>query len=354
MTVRTLLRLGKSSLVVVLPKDWLKENNLKSGDKIIIKQDNDGSLKLIPLDAFNNDTSDRRTFYINLDKFEDSEFLQRLIVANYLIGNSELVIATKKDAIHPVYLKSIREITEKIKNLEIIERKANLITLKSTSEITKISIETLIERLLSIVLSMTDHLKLALLKKDPKHLDRIIERENDVDRLHWLGIRQLVMVLKNRTLAKNLGITSIMQVVENRIIIKSLEVCGDYLEEIAKDLKKIDLSEFTQYSDVINAIVNLIENIEDVISDTNRAYIGLDAILANNLIKKVNELDEIIHRYEEEILQEVIDAKISSILTKLLTRLSDMVRNIAVICEIIINRAVEHPSKMLKPYIQEV
>jgi len=101
MAVRTLLKLGKSSLVVVLPKDWLKEVGLKSGDKVLIRQEDDGSIKIIPANISTLQTTTRSRIVINIDKCSEEDLIQRLLVANYLVGNDNIVLMTKKEPISP-------------------------------------------------------------------------------------------------------------------------------------------------------------------------------------------------------------------------------------------------------------
>jgi len=348
MAVRTLLKLGKSSLVVVLPKEWLKEVGLRSGDKVLIRQEDDGSIKIIPANIKSFDTTRKSRMIVNVEKCSDEELIQRLLVANYLVGNDNIALASKKDPISPDLLKNIREIISKLRGFEIIEQRPNLIVLQCMMDATKFSMENLVGRMLALILSMADYVKKAFNENKKEYLKEIIFLENELDRIYWFGVRQLLMVQKNRALAKFVGIESALHILGNRTILKVLELAGDYLEEIARDLNRIDWNALTEYTEFREAFIELIDNVEDIIGDTLRAFNGLDVFLANEILKRVDVLKERAYELSEGVLDKATDVRVGSTLVKVLTRLTDMARSIGVVCEVIINRAMEDPRKILR------
>ncbi|MHA1615979.1 MAG: AbrB/MazE/SpoVT family DNA-binding domain-containing protein [Candidatus Njordarchaeales archaeon] len=348
MSMRTLLKLGKSSLVVVLPKDWLNEMGLKNGDKVLVKQEDDGSLKIIPANISISGSSNSTRLVVNVDKCKDIGLVTRLLIANYLIGNDSIIIHARRGGIPPNVLKEVRDIISKLRGFEIIEQKPNRLLLQCVTDATSFSIDNLIGRMLSLLLSMIDYLRRGLSEQKRDYFQEAIFIEEEIDRIYWFGVRQLIMVQKNRALAKLVGLESTLHIVGNRAILKSLELAGDYVEEMARDLSKLDLEKLSHLSGIIGKICDLINVIEDIISDAVRTYNGLDIFLANAVLEKIREITETAHSLSEEIMNRCRDVKTGVILVKLLTRLSDMAKSIGTVCEIILNRAMENPSKGLQ------
>lgn len=348
MAIRTLLKLGKSSLVVVLPKDWLKEVGLHNGDKVLIKQEDDGSIRIIPAKVSVEESIARSRLVINIEKCSDENLIQRLLVANYLVGNDNITLATKREPISPTVLKNIREIISKLRGFEIIEQRPNIVVLQCMMDATKFSMENLVGRILALILSMADYIRKAFMEGKKEYLKEIMFLENELDRIYWFGVRQLLMVQKNRALAKFVGIESALHILGNRTILKVLELAGDYLEEIAKDLDRLDWAELEKCVEFRNGFAILINQIEDLIGDALRAYNGLDVFLANEILKRISELEDRVKELTDKVIKSIDDVKTGVFIIKSLTRFLDMARNIGVVCEIVINRAMEDPKKTLK------
>lgn len=351
MAVRTLLKLGKSSLVVVLPKDWLKEVGLKSGDKVLIRQEDDGSIRIIPANISLANTSRKARIVINVEKCNDKTLIQRILVANYLVGNDNIALATKRENLSPDLIRNIREVISKLRGFEIIEQRPNQIILQCMMDATKFSMENLVGRMLALILSMTDYIKKTFKDSNKDYLKEILFLENELDRIYWFGVRQLLLVQKNRALAKFVGIESALHILGNRTILKVLELAGDYLEEIAKDLSQLDWSELDNCEEFREEFMSLLDKIEDMIGDTLRAFNGLDVFLANDILNTINAIKERILGLNERILERVKNVKSGSILIKVLTRLLDMAKSVGVVCEIVINRSMENLKRIMKSCI---
>ena len=339
---RTLLKLGKSSLVVVLPKDWLHEMGLKNGDKVMVKQEEDGALKIVPQNIFSTKPEKERSIVINADKCKSKGLLERLLVANYLLGNDSIIICSKKESIEPQKLREIRKISQKLRGFEVIEQRTNRIYLQCLADSKKFSLENLISRMLALLLSMIDYVRKGISGGSPEYLEEVIYMEEEMDRLHWFAVRQILLMQRNRALAKALGVKSPLHLIGNRLILKLLELAGDYVEEMAKDAKNLELEKVLALGDILENFELLIDKVEDVISDSVRAFNGLDIILSNDIISRIDILEAEARRLSEEIVSRGTDVPTSVKLIRILTRVIDMCRSISVVGEVVINRSTEN------------
>lgn len=345
MEVRTLLRLGKSSLVVVLPKDWLKELDLKAGDKVVVTQEEDGTLKILPSNIETKKNGRKINITINVDNCSEPNLIERILVGNYLVGNDFINIVSTKSILSPDYLKTIRKIVNKLRGVEIVEHTTNKIVLQCVADPIKFTISNILNRMLSLIISALDYIKRGLREDNRDYIKEVFYIEEEIDRLYWLAIRQILTVQKNRALTKLVGIESPLHLVGNRTIVKTLEMASDYLEDVAKDtLDVLNLVSYNEYSEIFDEIVGLIDKLEDVASDVIRSYSGLDLKTANDVLNQINGLEKYGRELIEKIMSSTTNVKIGVLLVRIVTRLIDMTRSLSIVCEIVINRALEFPS----------
>ena len=342
-----MLRLGKSSLVVVLPKDWLKELNLKAGDKVTVIQEEDGTLKVAPSSIGSTLGEKKTNTIINIDNCNDENLIERVLVGNYLVGNDYVIITSKKNILDPDYLKSIRKMINKLRGVEIVERTPNKLVLQCVADPVKFTIQNILSRMLSLIVSTLDYIKRGLLEHNKDYLKEVLYIEEEVDRLYWLSVRQILTIQKNRALAKIVGVTSPLHLVGNRTIVKMLEVTSDYLEEVSRDALELEEEKVENAKDIIADISKFIDDLEDTTSDIIRAYNGLDIKIANDVLNYISELEGKGRLIIEKIISNISDVKTGVLLVRILTRLIDMIKSLSIICEIIINRALEEPSNKI-------
>ncbi len=347
MEIRTLLRLGKSSLVVVLPKDWLRELNLKAGDKVIVAQEEDGSLKISPSNADLKYSHSKTAIIINADGCNHDNLLERILVANYLVGNDIIRVTSKKQILTPSHMKTIRKIVSKLRGVEIVEQTPSHLLLQCVADPVKFTSQSILNRMLSLIISSLDYTKRGLLDANEEYIKEVQYIEEEIDRLYWLAIRQILAVQRNRSLAKEVGIESPLHLIGNRTIVKMLELASDFLEDISKDSLELIKWREKLKKEIIQEISGLIDKLEDFSSDIIRAYSGLDLKTANIVLNQLEDFEKEGRTLIEKIVSEVKDTKLAVLLVRVVTRLIDMTRSLSIIGEIIINRVLEHPREKI-------
>jgi len=83
MEARKVQKVGYSTLIVSLPKDWVEQVSLKQGDIVTFRRESDGGITVYP-----GLTRERENFryVINADICDAPNLLTRIITANYLTG----------------------------------------------------------------------------------------------------------------------------------------------------------------------------------------------------------------------------------------------------------------------------
>ncbi|MBI2630252.1 AbrB/MazE/SpoVT family DNA-binding domain-containing protein [Candidatus Pacearchaeota archaeon] len=142
---RKIVRHGNSTLTISLPAKWAKVNNLKSGQQLNIETIKDNiiiSPKSKYFDSIETDLSENEEWYIG-----------RIIRHLYTSGYDEITIHYSK----PNQLALIRKDLGFLTGLEVIESKPNYCKLKCTISVDESEYDTLIKRVLWLILSQFDY-----------------------------------------------------------------------------------------------------------------------------------------------------------------------------------------------------
>lgn len=339
MESRKVQRVGLSTLSVSLPSDWVKEVNLKQGDLIFITQEGDGSLKL-------NAKPERQVkvedFVINSDLCNEPEMLERLIVGNYVIGRDTLrLVASKR--IRREHVEETRGITRRLIGMSIIEETPSQIVLLCSIDPEKFKMNMLIRRLSIIALTMFDEAIKAVIELDPNLAKDVVSREDEANAIYWLIVRLLHSAQRVRIVAEKIELKEPLQIPDDRLISKCIEKIADCAEYMAK--KAITLKEHKGKIFVEN---ESIEKLSYLFELARYIFVkSIDCIFTGD-VKDANsalEMKETFDKEEERLLPD-LPAHLSFIALGL----SRIAENGATISAIAVNRALEKPSDLCKPY----
>lgn len=281
MYIRKLVKSGLSSLVVALPKSWIKDNSMKGGDEIYIEEI-DNYLRLTA-DIKKKGISDRIKT-IDVDN-KPLDFIFREITCAYL--NDYMHIVLKGETL-PKKIKSYKKRIAEFIALEVVEEEAKKITARSFLNIHDIDLQVLMRRMDNIVRSMIADTKSV---DDKELLLAIGDRDRELNKLHYVVIKILKSAQARRDVQESLNLErlNIMKYWELNMM---LEKIGDRIKYIASEvsgLKKSEhgdfLSLFTEisafYVEVMNAFYS------NSTKDAIEASIKREA-----LMKKIEDYDK--------------------------------------------------------------
>ena len=146
---RKIMSLGRSSLVISLPKYWTQLNELKQGDIVSIAINRDRSLVVFP--SLKKD-EELTKITLHVESNENITFIIRNIIACYLNGYSYIRVVSKNFFTVPQQ-KAIRKIAQML-YLRILEADTREIHMATLIDESKASIETGINRIYKISSSM--------------------------------------------------------------------------------------------------------------------------------------------------------------------------------------------------------
>src|SRR2546425_5501197 len=146
MEARKVQKVGYSTLIVSLPKDWVEQVNLKQGDIVTFRRESDGGITVYP--GLTRERENLR-YVINADLCDSPNLLTRIITANYLTGHDTVQIISKKE-LSQRHLEEVRAVSRRLTGLGIVERSLKSVTLQSFVDPTKFPIYGLMRRLVNI------------------------------------------------------------------------------------------------------------------------------------------------------------------------------------------------------------
>jgi len=185
--IRSVYKLGDSTLVMSLPKTWTKSIQLKKGDKLSVYMEKDGTLSLSPRNLVGGSLSEVE-ISIDISNVDD---LERKIIAQYIGGYSHIKLKATNGLFTSYHHNIIRGSIEKLIGLNIMELTAEEVFIQSLLDPSELPIRKGLERTHALAFSMFNSALKALMTSDDKMAKNILKMRIDLTRFYYLILRQL-------------------------------------------------------------------------------------------------------------------------------------------------------------------
>jgi len=303
MEFRKLIKFGKNSHVISIPKSWLEKNKLNKGDTVYLDENSEG-LVVSPKDI--KEKKELKEITINTTGRTIDE-LRRRITAAY-IDNFHIIKIIGKD-----FTEKSKELRENLHNLialEIMEQTPERMVAKDFLKMNEVSIKDIIRRMDIIARTMIHDSKLTL-KQDL--YQEIYGRDKDVNRLAFLLQKTIKYLLENpqRESPKSIRLLDYWQMGIN------METIADESKRIARFLSKFGR---TKSKEILGKqLIHIYERIEKHYLDVMKAYYTKDKESAYKLacvkVKLLEDCNEFFNKnYDKLWVPNVID-KFKSIIS---------------------------------------
>lgn len=340
MEARKVQKVGYSTLIVSLPKNWVEEVGLKQGDIVSFRREPDGGITVYP-----GLTRERESYryVVSADLCNSPNLLTRIITASYLTGHDTIQVVSKKE-LSRQHLEEVRAASRRLTGLGIVEQNLRSVTLQSFVDPTKFPIYGLMRRLQIILSSMIETAVKAVVEGRTALAEEVLHMEEEADRIYWMIVRQLLLAVVDKRVSKEVGIEGSMHVIGNRVIAKSLEQVGDLASQLAQealklkgDAKKIDPR-------LIKGIVDFSERVRSIIEDSFNALMKGDVKKSNECIERVAECEQLERSLTADVMRNVKEVNLAVGLRSIIWDVGQMAKYSEAIAEVAINRYIEVPS----------
>lgn len=297
--VRRVQRLGSSSLVVTIPKEWASRLGIKAGEKVYLIDEGD-SIRITPTVAGMENSSSIR---IDLSRL-DANMASNAVNCIYLAGVSEARIKVSgnvEDALYAMRMKS-----DSLSGVDVSADPQGNVDVKILLDIDKIDVSNL---MISLGFNATRLLKLLLRVASKGSLDPADLQEAS---FLWREYTRLQHTIIRYIVTKKLGRTSMIDIQHTSLAASYLGFVNDTLWNTIRLLGSVKIPSLPE------GVGESIERLESLIMMVARLIVSPNVKRLKEAYEEVSRLREIV----ESMLASAGDPGIAFILT----RLHDVIR----------------------------
>ena len=283
---------GGSTYTVSLPKGWATNNDVSAGSIVEFHSEED-LLLLSP-----KREQDRVEGTLDITGLDTEHELTRAVMTMYVSGFDVITLETNR--ITATQRRVIREATQGLVGLEVIEETSDRVVLQDLLDSSELSVHNAITRMRLVSLTMLEDAVEALITDDDELAQDVKERDDDVDRLWYMVSRVFRTVLRNPTAANEIGFPR--------------DTCFDFqssarqLERIADHATKIaDLA--LEVDEIPESAAGPLRNLQTQASQVPET--AMDALLAddsedatelaNEARSQIQQVDDRVREVDKEI-----------------------------------------------------
>lgn len=190
MELRKLQKLGTSSYFITLPKGWIRNHELKAGDKVGVSFENDGSLRVVPLKR--GVYKPRKSLVINLDRSKSSiGYIPAVITCAYILGY-DTVEFNSLTGISKQELSTINKALSTCTGMVAIEESKSKVLIECVIDSSKIDSTAILKRTLSIVVDTLMNITVKNITSSTVRYKVPESLRDELRKLHNLVMRVLV------------------------------------------------------------------------------------------------------------------------------------------------------------------
>ena len=328
------MALGRSSMVISLPKNWMQLNELKKGDVVSYAIQRDRSLVVYP-HAEKKATPKELT--LRIGENEDETLITQKIIGPFLNGYSGITLISEKIFSVP-QRKAIRNIAGRL-YMRIMESNSQGVYIQTLTDESKASLEQAIQRMHLISHSMCEDAFTSLKNRDVALAKAVFSLDDDVDHFCFFLLRLLRNAAQDAALANELRVDP-LDCMDHQTLVYRIEHTADYATDIARHIIMLDGAQQKMPDDVIELMVTAGTEAVDLYVKAVSAFFSKDIPFSVEIMKKQHRIEKL----DQEIAAKAFTGKqknaklVCAICTirDNIKRIADCAANIA---EISVNRA---------------
>lgn len=335
--LRKIQKVGYSTLTVSIPSEFGRQLNLRAGDSLLVRQEADGTLRLIPVTSVKK--ASKAT--IKADQIDSEELLARLVTSCYVLGYDTIEVVGK-NGLDESFAATVVSTVRRLRGLEVVESSKNRIIAQSFMDPTKFPVDSLVRRLQILVSSSLGNVIDAIEKGTTGRLNEVRRIQDEVDELYWLVVRQLLVALNRREIAAEIGIESPLHASGDRVTAKTLEEIGGIILDLAEEVVRLKGKETKIDRRVLTEIEKLAEKARESFNTTVESLLTPDIWLierASNLVDETLEL-------EKKITYELLESEEYAYSRIIISHLGQLARYCNIIIEIASHRLLRKTSRV--------
>lgn len=230
---RKAIMMGEGTILVSLPKEWVRKNGIKKGDDLAVEELSPRKLVVRP---YQGGDEEKKQIIIEYPQ-DDFSQVANDVTGAYLLGYDIIrVVGTK--VISREDRSGIKSTIGRLVGLEIMDEDSKKMTLQFLLEPTAIVPSQIVLRMSGLLDGMLKDVAEALSKADPKLLVLVAERDDEVDRLYFLLVRSTRTAIVRPDMAEGYGLSPV-DLLDYRVLASFLESIGDAVSDLSRKLPRV-------------------------------------------------------------------------------------------------------------------
>ena len=332
--VRKLQLVGGSTYVLSLPRRWVDNMHLQTGDQVSIVKNANNSLSLFPIGEVQG-TKILKSRAIISQK-DSLESIKRKIIAMYLTGYQIIEVQTKGNRIQPNQKQTIRDLVRtNMIGTEIVESTPESITIQVLTSLPELSINDALRRMFLLTCTMHRDAINALREIDAELGEETAHLDDEVDRFSLYIMRNLNLAVQHERILRDIGLKKPSDCLSYRVVVKCVERIADHAVSIAKRVKFLKSS---LEPAMLQKITTLSEESLKVFEDSMAALNKRDYMLADKVASDACKIAE----KEQEFTDRLEESKkYSSVIKFVLEDIRRTAEYSSDIAEAVINETIQ-------------
>jgi phosphate uptake regulator len=294
METRKVQLTGGSTYTISLPKRWANEHHIEAGRQLYLHPNGDASLIVRVAPPEENETT---TAHVAVDSYTEDN-LRRTVQALYTVGLDEFTLTASDEFSTAKRRVSTRAATNLV-GLEVLEETERRIVFRNLLNTDGESIRQSVLQLEYVTIWMHRNAVMALTDGDADRAERVIERDDEADRLFGLVNRRFQRALISMQEVEQLGFDR-PTLFDYYTTARQLERVADHAEKIATISLRL---EDPSAVDDIDELVSLANQSREIVVDAASVLLGSGTVeqaytaftARDELLKAIDSIDRTLH-----------------------------------------------------------
>jgi phosphate uptake regulator len=284
---RRIMALGRSSMVISLPKNWMNLNELNKGDVVSFVIQRDRSLVVYPGAEKKAAPKD---ITLKIGQNEDETLIAQKIIGSFLNGYSGITLISEKIFSVP-QRRAIRNIAGRI-YMRIMESDSKGVYLQTLTDESKASLDQAIQRMHLISYSMCEDVFNSLKNNDVSLAKSVLSLDEDVDQFSFFILRILRNAAQGPVLANELGVDP-LDCMDYQSLVYRMEHVANYVADIAKHIIMLDGRQLKIPADLLEPMVDEGLEVVDLYVKSVNAFFQRDLPFSVEIMKHKQRIEKI-------------------------------------------------------------
>jgi phosphate uptake regulator len=296
---RKIMSLGRSSLVISLPRHWIELNKLNKGDVVSLAVQRDRSLVVFPGAEKKREPKE---ITLKIDPNDKESLIVRRLIGCYLNGYSAINVVS--DHIFTVpQRKAVRNIVRTL-YMRVMASDSKSMYLQTLIDESKASLELAINRMYLISRSMCLDAVNSLKNRDTMLAKAVFSLDDDVDHFSFFILRLLREAAEDSVLATELAVDP-LDCMDHQTLVYRIEHAADYAANIAKYIIMLEESQLQIPNELLDLMSTASTDAVELYDKAVKTFFSKDVTVSVQILEGQGKIE----RMDQEIASKAFMSK---------------------------------------------